>query len=224
MCMLFFLVLLETLQWIWKENMYLEKDWPSSFQPSHIPRKTPLGLRKVGVSLGGSVWTFVSEKGVRKREWEGPEEERKTVRVQMGAVVGHYQPRGSRKALSPFWTLCGLDSQLYWNTISVPADTDNDGFKPPRFHCRVFFASGSKYHSTGSAQTKSSLLRPCQGSKPPRILLCGAPLDCCSYPYRVLFALMHCNQDRCEWLLFPPPWETGSRRKAHWPKHRSAAL
>lgn len=157
--------------------MYLENDWPSSFQPSHIPRKTPLGLRKVEVSFGASVWTFVSIKGVRKREWEGPKEERKIERVQMGAVVRHYQPRGSRKALSPFWTLCGLDSQLYWNTISVPADTDNDGFKPPCYHCRVFFASGSKYHSAGSAQTKSSLLRLCQGSKPSRILLCGAPLD-----------------------------------------------
>lgn len=93
---------------------------------------------KFAVSFWGSVWTFVSEKGGRKRQWEGPEEERNTERVQMDAVVGHYQPRGSRKAFFPLWTLRGLGSQLYWNTILVPADTDNDGFKPPRFHCYVF--------------------------------------------------------------------------------------
>lgn len=200
--------------------MYLEKDWPSSFQHSHIPRKTTLGLRKVGVSFWGSVWTFVSEKGGRTRQWEGPEEERKTERVQMDAVVGHYQPRGSREAFSPS-ELCVACSQLYWNTILVPADTDNDGFKPPRFHCRVFFASGSKYHSTGSAQTKGSLLQPCQGSKPTWILLRGAPLDCRSYPYHVLCALKHCNQDRC-CSLHPDRQE--AEEKAHWPKHRSGVL
>ncbi len=165
-----FLVLLET---IYSCSEYGKKigTWRKIglpvFSPHISQEKTPLGLRKVGVSFGGSVWTFVSEKGVRKREWEGPEEERKTVRVQMGAVVRHYQPRGSRKALSPFWTLCGLDSQLYWNTILVPADTDNDGFKPPHFHCRVFFASGSKYITQlGRRRQKALFFAPARVQSP----------------------------------------------------------
>lgn len=136
--------------------MFLEKDWPSIFHRSHIPRKTPLGLRKVGVSFEGCAWTFASKKGGRK-------EDRKSAN---GCSCRALSATRIQKGFFSLWTLCGLGSQLYWNTISVPADTDNDGFKPPRFHCRVFFTSGSKYHSTGSVQTKARFFAPARVQSP----------------------------------------------------------
>lgn len=149
-----------------KKNMYLEKDWPSSFQHSYIPRKTTLGLRKVGVSFWGSVWTFVSEKGGRKRQWEGPEEERKTERVQMDAVVGHYQPRGSRKAFSPSelcvaWAHSSIEIQ-YW---SLPTQTMM-ALNRLAFTVVCFLHQGASITQLGRRRQKALFFTPARVQSP----------------------------------------------------------
>lgn len=191
------------------------------FSALTYPKKNSIGPQESWGKFLRLCLDFCEWKGRKNEPVRGARRRKKDRKSANGCSCRALSATRIERGFFSLWTLCGLGSQLYWNTILVPADTDNDGFKPPRFHCRVFFASGSKYHSTGSAQTKGSLLHPCQGSKPTWILLRGAPLDCRSYPYHVLCALKHCNQDRC-CSLHPDRQE--AEEKAHWPKHRSGVL
>lgn len=168
------------------------------FSPHISPKTTPLGLRKVCGRFLRFCLDFCERKGRKKEAVRGARRRKKEIQkeckwMQLSGTISHadrerlFSPSGLCEA----WAHSSIEIQ-YW---SLPTQTMM-ALNRLAFTV-VCFASGSKYHSTGSAQTKGSLLHPCQGSKPTWILLRDAPLDCRSYPYHVPSALMHCNQDRC---------------------------
>jgi len=122
---------------------------------------------KFVVNFWGSVWTFVSEKGGRKRQWEGPEEERNTERVQMDAVVGHYQPRGSRKAffspsgLCEAWAHSSIEIQ-YW---SLPTQTMM-ALNRLAFTVVCFLHQGASITQLGQRRQKALFFTPARVQSP----------------------------------------------------------
>lgn len=147
--------------------MYLEKDWPSSFQPSHIPRKTPLGLRKVGVSFGGSVWTFVSEKGIRKRESEKGQKKKERQKeckwAQLSGTISHAD-RERLFLLSELcvaWTLSSIEIQYRF----LPTQTMT-ALNRLAFNVMCFLHQGASITQLGRRRQKALFFTPARVQSP----------------------------------------------------------
>lgn len=133
------------------------------FSALTYPKKNSIGPQESwGKALSGLLWVKREE----ERQWEGPEEERKTERVQMDAVVGHYQPRGSREAFSPSqlcvaWAHSSIEIQ-YW---SLPTQTMM-ALNRLAFTVVCFLHQGASITQLGRRRQKALFFTPARVQSP----------------------------------------------------------